>query len=158
MSMLTDAGIIFSAYLAMGRTGAIGSSLLLNQDVLLTFIVALALDFFQIPVYGFILDTSGRSTAVGRRFGAFLEHKRQIWNRRVASGGFWGRLAKMHPLAVMAVAVIPIRGCGIISACVLCYMLGISRLQGTMLIMAGSLVGALATLAILYEPMRLLHG
>jgi hypothetical protein len=158
MPMLTDAGIIFSSYLAMGRTGAIASSLLLHQDVLLTFMLSMALDFFQIPFFGFILDTSSRSTSLGRRVNAFLDHKRELWRQRMAAGGFWGGLARMQPLAVMAVAIIPIRGCGIISACVLCFMLGFSRIYGTLLIMAGSLVGALATLGILYEPLRLIHG
>lgn len=156
--MLTDAGIIFTSYIAMGRTGAIASSLLLNEDVLRTFIVALALDFFQIPFYGFILDTSRRSTSVGRKFDSFLNRKRQLWQERMAAGGFWGWLSRMQPLAVIAVTIIPIRGCGIISACILCFMLGFSRLYGTSLIMAGSLIGSLATVAILYGPMRFIYG
>lgn len=156
--MLTDAGIIFASYLALGRTGAIASSLVLNEDVLLTFIIALTMDFFQIPFYGFILDTSRRSTSMGRRFDAFLGKKRQLWQERMAGGGFWGWLATMQPLVVMAVAIIPIRGCGIVSACVLCFILGFSRFYGTLLVMTGSLIGALATVAILYEPMRFFNG
>lgn len=158
MSMLTDAGIIFSSYLALGRTGAIASSMLLHEDIVLTLIVVLALDFFQIPVYGIILDTSSRTTSMGRRLDAFLDKKRALWRQRMAAGGFWGSLARMQPLAVMAVAMIPVRGCGIISACVLCFMLGLSRFYATMLIMTGSLLGALATMGILYEPMRLING
>ncbi len=156
--MLTDGGIIFSSYLVMGRTGAIASSLLLNEDVFITLFVALALDFFQIPVYGIILDTSSRSSSIGRKLNVFLEKKRNLWKERMAADGFWGWLARMQPLAVMAVAIIPMRGCGIISACVLCFILGFSRGYSTFLIMAGSLVGALATLGILYEPMRFIHG
>ncbi len=156
--MLTDAGIIFTSYLAMGRTGAIASSLLLHEDVILTFVVALSLDFFQIPVYGIILDTSSRTTSMGRKLSTFLDRKRQLWQERMAAGGFWGWLGKMQPLAVIAVAIIPIRGCGIISACVLCFILGIPRFYATFLIMVGSLVGGVVTLGILYEPMRLIHG
>lgn len=158
MSMLTDAGIIFSSYLALGRTGAIASSLVLHEDVLITLTVALALDFFQIPVYGIILDTSSRTSSMGRRFHSFLDKKRQLWRQRMDAGGFWGKLARMHPLAVMAVAMIPVRGCGIISACVLCFMLGLPRLYATSLIMAGSLAGALLTLGVLYYPERWLLG
>ena len=156
--MLTEAGIIFSSYLAMGRTGAIASSMLLHEDVAITLIVALALDFFQIPVYGIILDTSSRTTSMGRRLDSFLDKKRKLWEERMAAGGFWGWLARMQPLAVVAVAMIPVRGCGIISACVLCFMLGFSRVYATSLIMAGSLLGALATLGILYEPVRFING
>lgn len=158
MLTATDAGIIFSSYLAMGRTGAIASSLLLHEDVIISLIVALAMDFFQIPVYGLILDTSSRSTSMGRRLGSFLDRKRELWQARMGSGGFWGWLGRMQPLTVIAVAVIPVRGCGIISACVLCFMLGLPRLYATFLIMAGSLIGALATLGILYEPLRLING
>ena len=158
MSMLTDAGIIFSSYIAMGRSGAIASSLFLQKDIFVILMASLALDFFQIPVYGIILGTSSHATSMGRKFDAFLVKKRELWQERMASGAFWKWLGRMQPLVIIAVAIIPVRGCGIISACVLCYMLGFSRLYGTFLIMVGSLVGALATLGVLYEPMRLING
>jgi uncharacterized membrane protein len=156
--MLTDAGIIFTSYIAMGRTGAIASSLLLHENVVITLVVSLVLDFFQIPFYGIILSTSSQTTSLGRKLDTFLDNKRQLWHKRMADGGFWGWVGRMQPLAVIVVAVIPIRGCGIISACVLCFMLGFSRVYGTILIMTGSIIGAMATLGLLYEPLRLIHG
>jgi hypothetical protein len=58
----------------------------------------------------------------------------------------------------MAVSTIPLRGFGVISASILCFSLGFSRVYGTVLIMTGSLVGALVTMAVLREPVRMLNG
>lgn len=156
--MLTDLGIIFTSYLGLGRTGAIASSFYLQENVVLTLMTALMLDFFQIPVYGIFLENSSKKTAFGRKISGWLERKRGVWEERIAADGFWAKLSQLQPLAVILVAIVPVRGCGIVSACVLCFILGFSRLYSTLLIMGGSLLGAGITLALLYEPMRLLHG
>ncbi len=156
--MITELGIIFTSYLGLGRTGAIASSFYLQENVLLTLMTALVLDFFQIPVYGIFLENSSKQTGFGRKMRGWLDTKRGLWDERINAGGFWAKLARLKPLAIILVSIIPVRGCGIISACVLCFILGFSRLYGTLLIMVGSVLGACITLAILYEPLRLLHG
>jgi uncharacterized membrane protein len=156
--LLADIGIIFTSYLGLGRTGAIASSFYLHENVLLTLMIALCLDFFQIPVYGIFLEKSSKHTGLGRKIGDWIDNKRSLWNERINGGGFWGKLARMQPLAVIVVAIVPVRGCGIISACILCFVLGFPRLYSTLLIMTGSLLGASITMALLYEPLRLLHG
>ena len=156
--LIADIGIIFTSYFALGRTGAIAGSFFLNENVLLTLTIALLLDFFQIPVYGIFLESTSKHIGFGRKIGTWLDKKRILWDKRVAAGGFWAKLALIQPIAVIFVSMVPIRGCGIISACVLCFMLGFSRGYGTMLIMVGSALGAGVTMAVLYEPLRLLHG
>ena len=156
--LIADAGIILTAYLGLGRTGAIASSFYLQQNVFISLVIALLLDFFQIPVYGIFLESTAKHTGFGRKINQWLAGRRALWHERIAAGGFWARLARVQPLAVIFVTIIPVRGCGIMSACVLCFMLGFSRLYATSLIMFGSALGAGLTLALLYEPIRLLHG
>ena len=158
MSYLGQFGLVLSAYLAMGRTGAIATCLLLEKGIALTLMMALLLDLVQIPVYGFFLEATTRPTPIARKFSLWLLRRKEKLNARLSHGRFWFRLRHIKPLAVIAVATIPVRGCGIISACILSFMLGYDRIQGTILIMTGSVIGALVTLAVLFEPVRLLYG
>lgn len=154
--MIADISIVFTSYLAMGRTGAIISSFYLQQDVWLTLAVSLMLDFGQIPVFGFMLESTTKHTKFGQKIDGWIEVKRILWDKRIHGDGFWARIGKMQNLVIIIVAIIPVRGCGIISACVLCYMLGIGRIHCTILVMTGSLLGAMVTLALLYQPLLLL--
>ena len=156
--MIADISIVFTSYLGLGRTGAIISSFYLEQDVWLTLAISLMLDFGQIPVFGFLLESTAKHTAFGRKIDTWFEKKRILWDRRINGDGFWARVGKMQPLVIILVAMIPVRGCGIISACVLCYMLGIGRIYCTVLVMSGSLLGAGLTLALLYQPIMLVVG
>ena len=155
--MITDVGIVFTSYLGLGRTGAIISSFYLERNVWLTLAVSLMLDFGQIPVFGFMLESATKHTNFGRKIDGWIDAKRMLWEKRMNSDGFWAKVAKMQPLAIILVSMIPIRGCGIISACVLCYMLGIGRIYCTVLVMTGSLLGAGVTLAILYQPIMMVQ-
>lgn len=158
MSYLGQFGLVLSAYLTMGRTGAIATCLLLEKGIALTLMMALLLDLVQIPVYGFFLEATTRPTPFAKKFSLWLLHRKEKLNARLNNGKFWSRLTHIKPLAVIVVSTIPIRGCGIISACILSFMLGYGRVQGTILIMTGSVIGALLTLAVLLEPVRLLYG
>jgi uncharacterized membrane protein len=156
--LLTESGIILSAYLAAGRTGAIAACLFLDFPAGIALGVSLLLDIVQIPVCGLILEATGRKASSFERLGRWVRRRRELWKGRMEKGGFWSWIMRFHPAAVMFVSVVPVRGCGIISACLLAFMLGYSRVYGTVLIMAGSVIGALLTLGILIEPVRLLHA
>ncbi len=156
--MFTDISIVFASYLALGRTGAIISSFYLHENVVQTLVISLMLDFGQIPVFGFFLESTIKHTGFGRKIDYWIDGKRVLWDQRMNGGGFWAKVGQMQPLAIILVSMIPVRGCGIISACVLCFMMGMSRIYCTVLIMTGSVLGACVTLALLYEPIRLIHG
>ena len=157
--MLAKISIVISSYVAMGRTGAIATCLFFEAGIVMTIVMALLLDLVQIPVYGLLLEASShKNMAFGQKVSGWIERRRTKLNEKMSGSNFWSRVMHFKPLAVVAVAVIPIRGCGIISACILSFILGYGRVQGTILIMTGSIVGAVATLAVLYEPARLLHG
>lgn len=158
MPVLTQAGLIFSSYLGLGRTGAIAACLFLDIGVGAALGIALLLDLMQIPVYGLLLETSARPAPATQKLSGWVRRHREKWENRLNGEGFWARVARFHPLAVVAISTLPIRGCGIISACVLTFMLGYDRLRGTLLIMTGSLIGALLSLAIIIEPVRFFHA
>lgn len=157
--MLAKISIVITSYVAMGRTGAIATCLYFEAGIVMTVVMALLLDLAQIPVYGLLLEASTHKKMVfGRKVSDWIERRRAKLNEKMDGSKFWSRVMHFKPLAVIAVAVIPIRGCGIISACILSFILGYGRVQGTILIMTGSVVGAVATLAVLYKPVRLLYG
>ena len=55
MSLLSQSGLIFVAYLAAGRVGAIATCLILGISPWETLFIALLIDGCQIPVYGLML-------------------------------------------------------------------------------------------------------
>lgn len=159
MSVLAKLSIVISSYVAMGRTGAIATCLFFEAGVVMTIVMALLLDLVQIPVYGLLLEASShKDMPFGQKVSGWIERRRNKLNTKMSGSKFWSRITHIKPLAIIAVSTIPIRGCGIISACILTFILGYGRIQGTILIMAGSIIGALATLAVLYQPIRLLYG
>ncbi len=159
MSVLAKLSIVISSYVAMGRTGAIATCLFFEAGVVMTIVMALLLDLVQIPVYGLMLEASShKKMPFGQKITHWIERRRTKLNEKMSGSKFWARVSHIKPLAVIAVSTIPIRGCGIISATILSFILGYGRVRGTLLIMTGSIVGALVTLAVLYEPIRLLYG
>ena len=68
VSMLSQSGIIFAAYIAAGRVGAIAACLFLGISPWETLIVAVLIDMAQVPVYGLALETSKKHMVLPRRF------------------------------------------------------------------------------------------
>jgi len=151
-------GLLIPAYLALGRTGVIAVCLLVGQGLLATLVITLLIDLAQIPVIGLLLETSHKTLRLNQYLLTRLARLRDKWSRRLEQSKFWSALARNRGLAVMTVSSLPLRGCGVISATILSFSLGFSRVHGTVLVMSGSLIGALVTLAVLKEPMRMLHG
>ncbi|NDY43120.1 small multi-drug export protein [Dissulfurirhabdus thermomarina] len=159
MPLVTKVGIVVAAYLATGRTGGIFACLALGASPLAALLMALFMDFVQIPLYGVVLEASRRHVRAFDRAGRWVRARHERWQARLAEErGVWARLARHHPLAVVAVSMVPFRGCGVFSAAVLAFLLGIGRLRGTALIMAGSLLGSVLTLLVFFYPVRWLHG
>jgi uncharacterized membrane protein len=158
MSLLKVSGLILAAYLAAGRTGSVATCLYLGLKPHETLIIALLMDLIQIPVYGLILTLSGRFIKVPERVRKWIDHRTQAIQRRIQSGPNWKRLSRYRPLAVIAVSIIPFRGFGVFSACILAFIMGYGRVAGTCLIMSGSLVGAVVTTLVFYHPARWLSG
>ena len=158
MSLLKAVSLIMAAYLAAGRTGSVATCLYLGFEPLETLIIALFIDIVQIPVYGILLQASNRFLSLPRRFRAWIEERSRKIKERIEKGLYWKKLIPFQPLAIMAVSMIPFRGFGVFSACILAFIMGYRRLKSTLLIMCGSFVGALLTILIFFFPARWLSA
>ena len=84
-----------------------------------------------------------------------LEDQIQEWMQGKSR---WAAMPRLQPLALAAVSAIPFRGFGIFSACILAAILGYRRLEGTLLIMSGSFIGATVSIIILYFPAKWINA
>ena len=158
MSLLTLSSLILAAYLAAGRTGSIALCLYWGITVWETLIIVLVIDIIQIPLYGLLIEAFQRHVVLPERFRRSITQRFKKVEERMENRKYWKQLASFKPMSVVAVSSIPFRGFGIFSACILSFMLGYNRFAGTFLIMAGSFIGSLLSVAILFMPARWLSG
>lgn len=158
MSLLTLSSLILAAYLAAGRTGSIAVCLYWGINVWETLIIVLVIDIIQIPLYGLLIEAFQRHVVLPERFRRSITHRFKKVEERMERKEYWKRLTRVKPLSVVAVSLIPFRGFGIFSACILSLLLGYNRFAGTFLIMSGSFIGSLLSVAILFMPARWLSG
>jgi uncharacterized membrane protein len=154
VSLLSQSGLIFVAYLAAGRVGAIATCLILGISPWETLFIALLIDGCQIPVYGLILETSKKHVALPKRFQNWAEAKSEKFKTRVLEKKSWQHVLRFQPAAIVIVSTVPIRGFGVLSACILAVMLGYDRIYGTVLIMIGSFIGSFLSVWAIFFPGR----
>jgi len=154
MSLLSQSGLIMAAYLATGRVGAIATCLILGISPWETLIIAMLIDLFQIPVYGFTLETSKKHMILPERFQKWIKTKAEKFKTRVLEKRFWQSVLRYQPVALVVVSIVPFRGFGVLSACILAVMLGYGRFHGTVLIMAGSFIGSFLSVGAIFFPGR----
>ena len=143
MSLLSQSGIILTAYLAAGRLGAVAACLFLEISPWVTLLIAVLIDFFQIPVYGLTLETSKKHLILPERFQTWADRKSKLFRTRIQGKKYWQNLLKFRPVGVIVVTTVPFRGFGVLSATVLAVMLGYGRFKATALILIGSIIGSL---------------
>lgn len=149
--MLSQSGIIFTAYLAAGRVGAIAACLFLGISPWETLIVAVLIDIAQVPVYGLALETSKKHMILPKRFQNWVNNKSEKFRNLIQEKEYWKRLLRYRDLALIVVTSVPLRGFGVLSACILAAMLGYGRIRASILIMTGSVIGSgIAILAIFF--------
>jgi uncharacterized membrane protein len=130
-------------HFTIGRTASVVFAIIYHLPLPLYLPLALVYDIVQIPLYGFLLENSSRLPFL-RRVETRLKqasHARQQRKliRRVTS---WG------DVGIVLLCALPIKGFGVLSATVLCYVLGKTPRKGTLLLMIGSMLGILLTLGI----------
>lgn len=158
MSLLKLSSFIVGAYLLAGRTGLVACCLYLGISPLVTLLIALLTDIIQLPVYGLIIEIFNRYMFLPKKMQVWFEKRSNKIQGWIKGNGFLTRLSRFEPLAVAAVSAIPLRGFGVLSACILAAVLKFRRLEGTLLIMSGSFVGAAVSILVFYFPARWLHA
>ena len=154
MSLLSQSGLIMTAYLAAGRVGAVATCLILGISPWETLIIAMLIDLFQIPIYGLALETSKRHMLLPERFQKWINKKSEKFKARIQEKKFWQSVLRYQPLALVVVSIVPFRGFGVLSACILAVMLDYGRIHGTILIMAGSFIGSVVSVWAIFSPGR----
>lgn len=158
MSVLSLMGVIFAAYLAAGRIGVVAACLIVGISASETFLIVILIDLFQIPVYGLILEKSQWHKILPERFQNWVANRKQKIQRRMESSVLRQRISRFQPMAVVAVSMLPLRGFGIFSACILSFMMNLNRVVATILIMSGSLMGTVLAILVFYYPARWLSA
>jgi uncharacterized membrane protein len=139
-----NAFVIFTLlHFTIGRTASVVFAIISHLPLSIYLPLALVYDFLQIPVYGHLLESSSRIPFlrwVGRR----VQQASEGWQKRklVQKVSSWG------DVGIVVLCALPIRGFGVLSATILSYLLGKNRVRGTILLLAGSILGILLTLGI----------
>jgi uncharacterized membrane protein len=154
VSVLSQGGIVITAYLAAGRLGAIAACLLMGISPWQTLMVSMLIDLFQIPVYGLVLEITKRRITLPGRFTNWMMARTEKVRTRILEKESWKGMIHYRHAAVVVVATLPFRGFGVLSACILAVMLGYGRIAGTALIMAGSLIGSAIAVCVILFPGR----
>lgn len=154
MSMLTLIGIVLAAYLAAGRLGAVAACLVAGIEPINIFLLVILIDLFQIPVYGIILEKSQWHKILPKRFHTWTQYRAKKIQARMEASSLWKQISRYQPMAVVAVSMLPLRGFGIFSACILSFMLKVNRVFATVLIMSGSVIGTVLSIMVFYYPVR----
>lgn len=148
------AGVVLGAYLAAGRIGAIAACLISGMAPWHTLLSVILIDFLQIPVYGVLLESMNLSDRVRDWFTKRWEKIK----RRLDHHPYLRRLSRYQPLTVIFVSSLPLRGFGVLSACVLAHMLRQNRLEGTLCVLAGSVLSSSVFILLFYFPIRWLDA
>jgi uncharacterized membrane protein len=139
-----NAFLIFTAlHFTIGRTASVVFAIINYLPLHIYLPLALVYDFLQIPVYGHLLENSSRIPFL-RWMGTRVQRASEAWQKRrlVQRVTSWG------DLGIVVLCALPIRGFGVLSATVLCFLLGRNRVRGTILLLTGSILGILFTLGI----------
>jgi len=139
-----NALVIFTLlHFTIGRTASVVFAIIYHLPLPIYLPLALVYDFVQIPLYGFMLENSSRIPFL-RWVEARLKQASNAWQQRklVQKVSSWG------DVGIVLLCALPIRGFGVLSATVLCYLLGKNPMKGTLLLLIGSMLGILLTLGI----------
>ena len=124
-------------HFTLGRSFSVLFGIFNQMPIFLYFPLALAYDYVQIPIYGMILERSSRSFFpirwLKRKTDHFLAHldERPILRKVMSLGN----------VGLILLSALPIRGFGILSASIVSFFLKKGRTEGSLLLMAGSLIG-----------------
>jgi len=134
----------FAVHFTVGRTFSLLAGLWVGLSPLTLVGLAWIGDMMNIPFFATLYELANRglrlSPTIGRwldRMRAHLEHRR-----------FYSRFAAMGAVGVVAIAATPMWGCGMWSAILLAWTLRMKRLQGTLYLTCGSLVGSIIVLSL----------
>lgn len=158
MSLLETSVLIGGIYVTVGRMGAIATCLLLGISAWETLIISLSIDFCQLPAYGLAIEATYRYMPIPKKLQKWIRDRSQKTQEKLEKKTYWKSLARYKPLTVVAVSAFPFKGFGVLSACIVAFMLGQSRFASALLIMSGSFISSVIAISIFFMPARWVIG
>lgn len=130
--------IFTGLHFTCGRTVSMVYAILNHLPLPYYIPLALGYDLAQIPVYGFILERFSEKFP-------FRWARKQVekMQRRVQEKSFYRWISSMGTVGIILISALPIKGFGIHSGSVFCFLIGKRRIEGTFLLMVGSVLGIL---------------
>jgi uncharacterized membrane protein len=129
---------LFMAYIVGGRPGAILAAMAAGLSVFLIVPAVWFMDTTQIPIFYFLFGTLSRRPLARRLSERFRER-----TARIRDSGLLRRLQCLGPPGVIAVAMLPFKGCGMMSGVLMSKILRLPPARAAVLLTAGSLAGCL---------------
>lgn len=124
-------------HFSLGRSFSVLFAIFNQMPVFLYFPLALAYDYVQIPVYGMILEHSSRSFFPIR----WLKKKTDYFLTHLDERPILKKVMSLGDMGLILLSALPIRGFGILSASIVSFFLKKGKVEGTLLLMTGSLIG-----------------
>src|SRR4030066_2494411 len=131
-------------HFSLGRSFSVLFALFNQMPVFLFFPLALVYDYVQIPVYGVVLEHSSRSLFPIR----WLKKKTDHFLTHLDERPFLKKVMSMGDIGLILLSALPIRGFGILSASIVSFFLKKRKMEGTLLLMTGSLIGIFIVMGI----------
>jgi uncharacterized membrane protein len=124
-------------HFTLGRSFSVLFAIINQMSIFLYFPLALAYDYFQIPVYGMILEHSSKSFFPVR----WLKKKTDHVLARMDERPILKKVMSLGNMGLILLSALPIRGFGILSASIVSFFLKKGKMEGTVLLMTGSFIG-----------------
>lgn len=129
--------MIFTAlHFTCGRTVSMVYAILNHLPLPYYIPLALGYDLAQIPVYGFILERFSEKFPF-----RWVRKQVERMQRRMQEKRFLRWISSMGNLGIILISALPIKGFGIHSGSVFCFLIGKKRFEGAFLLMVGSVLG-----------------
>lgn len=135
---LSDHFVIYfiPLYILGGRPAAVLTAKLLGLKMTLVLPVVVLLDTLQIPLFYFIYDTISDRFLIRKLHDKTTKKESALLQTRLFR---WMRV--MGASGVVAIAMLPVKGCGMWSGVLLSKLLNFSRQDSYLLLICGSILG-----------------
>ncbi len=145
--------LLFTAiHFSLGRSFSVLFAIINEMPAFLYFPLALVYDYVQIPVYGAILEHSSKNFFPVR----WLKNKTDHFLSHLNERPILKRVMSLGNVGLILLSALPIRGFGILSASIVSFFLKKGRVEGTLLLMAGSFIGIFIIMGIANGILRIL--
>jgi len=131
-------------HFTLGRSFSVLFAIFNQMSILLYFPLALVYDYVQIPVYGMILEHSSKKFFAIR----WLTRKTDKVIASINDKPLLKKVMSLGDVGLVLLSALPIRGFGILSASIVSFFLKKGKVEGTVLLMTGSLMGILIIIGI----------